>query len=59
MFITKRKLNKKLDLLLQRQTMMMEIILQIHLSYEGCKKIEKEWNKLWYEIMEGENGERK
>lgn len=50
--ITKRKLNKKLDLLLQRQTFMMEIILQTHLSYEGCKKIEKKWNKLWYEIME-------
>lgn len=59
MFITKRKLNKKLDLLLQRQTFMMEIILQTHLSYEGCKKIEKKWNKLWYESMEGENGERK
>lgn len=53
MFITKRKLNKKLDLLLQRQTFMMEIILQTHLSYEGCNKIEKKWNKLWYKIMEG------
>lgn len=58
MFITKRKLNKKLDLLLQRQSMMMEIILQTHLSYEGCKKIEKKWNKLWDEIMGGEDGER-
>ena len=53
MFVTKRKLNKKLDLLLQRQSLMMEIILQVHLSYEGCKKIEKKWNKLWYETMEG------
>lgn len=53
MFVTKRKLNKKLDLLLKRQTMMMSIILQTHLSFEGCKKIEKKWNKLWYEIMEG------
>lgn len=59
MFVTKRKLNKKLDLLLQRQTMMMEIILQIHLSYEGCKKMEKKWNDLWYKIMEDKNGERK
>lgn len=50
--ITRRKLNKKLDLLLKRQTMMMGVILQTHLSYEGCKKIEKKWNKLWYEIME-------
>lgn len=59
MFVTKRKLNKKLDLLIQRQTFMMGIILQTHLSYEGCKKIEKKWNKLWYEIMEEKNGERK
>lgn len=50
--ITKRRLNKKLDLLIQRQTFMMEIILQAHLSYEGCKKIEKKWNDLWYKIME-------
>lgn len=56
MFITKRKLNKKLDLLLSRQTMMMEILLLTHLSYEECKKIEKEWNELWYEIMEVKNG---
>lgn len=52
MFVTNRKLNKKLDLLLERQTMMMEIILQSHLSYEDCKKIERKWNELWYEIME-------
>lgn len=50
--VTKKKLNKKLDLLLQRQALMMSIILQVHLSYDGCKKVEKEWNKLWYEIME-------
>ena len=58
MFVTKRKLDKKLNLLLERQTMMMEIILETHLSYEGCKKIEKKWNELWHEIMEGKNGER-
>lgn len=56
-FITKRKLNKKVNLLLERQTMMMELILQTHLSYEGCKKIEKKWNELWYKIMEGKNVE--
>lgn len=48
----KRRIEKKLDLLLHRQTMMMKIILQTHLSYEGCKKIEKKWNELWYKIME-------
>ena len=57
--MTKRKLNKKLDLLLKRQTFMMEIILHNHFSYEDCKKLEKKWNKLWYEIMEAKNGERK
>lgn len=51
--ITKRELNKKLDLLLQRQSLMMSILLQTHLSYEGCKKIEKKWNKLWHKIVEG------
>lgn len=56
--VTKRKLNKKLDLLLERQTMMMGIILQTHLSYEGCKKIEKKWNKLWYKIMEEKDDKR-
>lgn len=54
----KRRIEKKIDLLLQRQTMMMGIILETHLSYEGCKKIEKKWNKLWNEIMEGKNGKR-
>lgn len=53
MFITKRKLSKKLDLLLKRQTMMMDVILAAHLTYDGCKKMEKKWNKLWYKIMEG------
>lgn len=57
--ITKRKLNKKLDLLLQRQTLMMAIILQVHLSYDGCKEVEKKWNKLWYEVMEAKDGEGK
>lgn len=57
MFVTKRKLNKKLDLLLQRQTMMMEILLSTHLTYEGVKKVEKKWNKLWYKIMEGKKND--
>ena len=52
--ITKRKLHKKLDLLIHRQNFMMEILLQTHLSYEGCKKIEKKWNELWHKIMEEE-----
>ena len=59
MLFGNRRLNKKLDLLLERQTLMMEIILETHLSYEGCKKIEKKWNELWYEIMEDKDGKRK
>ena len=48
----KRRIEKKIDLLLQRQTMMMEIILSTHLTYDRVKKVEKKWNKLWYKIME-------
>lgn len=50
----KRRIEKKLDLLLQRQSMMMSIILSTHLTYDGAKKVEKKWNKLWHKIMEGE-----
>lgn len=51
----KRRIEKKIDLLLQRQTMMMEILLSTHLTYEGVKKVEKKWNNLWYKIMEGKD----
>lgn len=55
--ITKRKLNKKLDLLLFRQSILAAIVFQTQLTIEGQKKMEKKWNKLWYEIMEGKDGE--
>lgn len=48
------RIEKKLDLLLYRQTMM-EIFLQNNLSFERCKKIENKWNKLWHDIMEKKN----
>ena len=54
----KRRIEKKIDLLLKRQSMMMEILLSTHLTYDGVKKVEKKWNKLWYKIMEEKNGER-
>lgn len=54
----KRRIEKKLDLLLQRQSMMMSIILSTHLTYDRAKQVEKKWNKLWYKIMEGKDGER-
>ena len=66
MFITKRKLNKKLDLLLQRQSIMMEVLAAAELSNSGRKKLAKIWNDLWDDIMKGRykivedmNGQRK
>lgn len=66
MFITKRKLNKKLDLLLQRQSIMMEVLATAELSNSGRKKLAKIWNDLWDDIMKGRykivedmNGQRK
>lgn len=65
MFVTKRKLNKKLDLLLKRQSIMMEILSAAALNDSGYKKLTKRWNDSWYDIMEGryklvgsKNGER-
>ena len=54
----RRKLNKKLDLLLHRQSMMMKFILCAHIEYDKAKKFEKKWNKLWYKIMEDKDGKR-
>lgn len=51
MFITKRKLNKKLDLLIHRQNMLAAVVFKTQLTGEGQKKMEKEWNDLWYKIM--------
>lgn len=53
MFITKRKLNRKLDLLLQRQNIMMEVLAAAELNNYGRKRLVKIWNDLWYDIMEG------
>lgn len=58
MFITKRKLNKKLDLLIQRQNMLATVAFKAQLSMEGQKKMEKKWNDIWYKIMEDKDGER-
>lgn len=52
--ITKRKLNKKLDLLMARQNFLARILFCYLFTYEGAKKQEKKWNKLWDEIMEEE-----
>lgn len=56
--ISKKKLNKKLDLLIQRQNMLATVVFKAQLSMEGQKKMEKKWNDIWYKIMEDKDGER-
>lgn len=58
MFITKRKLNKKLDVLLSRQNFLAECIFCQFYTYDGAKKMEKKWNKIWHQIMEDDDDER-
>ena len=53
--ITKKKLNKKLDLLLQRQTMLATVVFKTQLTSEGQKKMAKKWNDLWYKIIENKD----
>lgn len=56
--ITKRKLNKKLDLLIYRQNFLATVVFAANFDYDQRKKLEKKWNKLWHETMEEKNGER-
>ena len=58
MFITKRKLNKKLDLIMFRQNFLASVIFAANFDYDQRKKLEKKWNKIWYDVMERDNGER-
>lgn len=53
--ITKRKLNKKLDLILQRQNMLAAVVFKAQLTREGQKKMAKKWNNLWREMMENKH----
>lgn len=52
MFITKRELNKKLDLLIYRQNLLATIIVKTQLDGDRQKRIDKKWNEIWKEIME-------
>ena len=52
--ISKKKLNKKLDLLLLRQSVMMEVLVTTQLPYKSAKKVEAKWNALWDIVMEDE-----
>ena len=55
---SKRKMNKKLDLLLKRQALMAQVLFLVELDEKYCKKFEKKFNDLWFEIMEGKDGKR-
>ena len=57
--ITKRKLNKKLELLIHRQNFLAAVIFATQVDSDKRKKLQEKWNKLWYKIMEGKDGERK
>ena len=50
---SKRRMNKKLDLLLKRQALMAQVLFLVELDEKYCKKFEKKFNDLWFEIMEG------
>ena len=52
--ITKRKMNKKLNLLIHRQNFLATIICKMNFDYDEQKKIEKKWNDLYKKIMEEE-----
>lgn len=51
--VTKRKLNKKLDLLIYRQNMLATIIFAMQIENDRRDKVQKKWNDLWYKTMEG------
>ncbi len=57
--ITKRRLNKKLELLIHRQDFLATIIFASQIEKDKLEKVEKKWNDLWYKIMEGKNDKRK
>lgn len=56
--ITRRRLNKKLELLIHRQNFLAEIIFHEYLNEKGQKKAQKIWNDMWFKIMEGKDGQR-
>ena len=50
--ITKRELNKKLDLLIHRQNLLATIIVKTQLDGDRQKRVGEKWNEIWKEIME-------
>ena len=59
MFITKRKLDKKLNVIMIRQNLLAECIFRRFYSNDIIKKMEKEWNKIWFKIMEDDDAREK
>ena len=49
--ITKRKLNKKLDLLIYRQNMLAAVVFKTQLTRESQKKMEKAWVDIYRKVM--------
>lgn len=56
--ITKRKLNNKLDLIISRQCLMMDLLTSSLCSNKQREKIVENWNELWFINMEDIHGKR-
>ena len=54
----KRRIEKKLDLLLRRQCILMDLLTSVHCSYKQREKVTKIWNEACYKIMEGKDDSR-
>lgn len=49
--ITKRKLDKKLNLIIHKQNLLAAVMFKTHLDREWQKEMEKKWNDLYFDIM--------
>lgn len=49
--ITKRKLDKKLNLIILRQNLLAAVLFKTQLDREWQKEMEKKWNDLCFDIM--------
>lgn len=56
--ITKRQLDNKLNLLIQRQNVMMDLLTSSLCSNKQREKIVEKWNELWFINMEDIHGKR-
>ena len=56
--ITKRHLDNELNLLIQRQNLMMDLLTSSLCSNKQREKIVESWNELWFINMEDIHGKR-